>query len=172
MQRQKAKSEPAAARTPLQRAREAGLNYLSRRARSAHEVAQRLRQKEFAEDVVAEVIADLERLRFLDDRAFARRWVEARLERAAGARKLAQDLRRKGVDAALIDEVLAEYAPQLDAPDRAVDLLRKQAWRYRALDREKAQRRMLGFLARRGYDGQTAWKAIERVWKELEEDEV
>jgi len=27
-------------------------------------------------------------------------------------------------------------------------------------------------LARRGYDGRTAWESIEHVWKEIEEDEV
>ncbi len=170
MQEQKAKSN--AVQTPLQKARETSLNYLSRRARSAYEVAQRLRQREFPEEIVVEVIADLERLRFIDDRAFARRWIESRLDKAAGARKLVQDLRRKGIETAVIEEVIAEYAHQLDNPDRARGLLRKQAWRYRGLDRDKAQRRMLGFLARRGYDGATAWKAIEHVWKEIEEDEV
>jgi regulatory protein len=160
------------AQDPLQKARETSFNYLSSRARSVHEVVQKLRQKEFAEEIIEQVIADLQRLNFVDDRAFCRRWIEARLERATGARKLAQDLRRKGVAADIIDEVLAEYAGQLDAPGRAVGLLRKQSWRYRSLDREKARRRMLGFLARRGYDAQTAWEAIDQVWKELQEDEV
>ncbi len=160
------------AQDPLQKARETSFNYLSSRARSVHEVVQKLRQKEFAEEVIDEVIADLERLKLVDDRAFCRRWVEARLERATGARKLAHDLRRKGVAADIIDEVLAEYAGQLDSPGRAAHLLRKQSWRYRNLDRQKARRRMLGFLARRGYDAQTAWEAIDQVWKELQEDEV
>ena len=79
---------------------------------------------------------------------------------------------RKGIAADVIDQLLSEYSAQLEDPDRAVDLLRKQAWRYRSLERDKAQRRMLGFLARRGYDGRTAWESIEHVWKEIEEDEV
>lgn len=171
MERRKRKREETA-QTPFQRAREIGLVYLSRRARSAHEVAQKLRQKEFSEEVISEVLFDLERLRFVDDRAYARRWIETRLAKATGARKLAQDLRQKGIAGDVVDELLAEYSTQLENPDRAVDLLRKQAWRYRSLERDKARRRMLGFLARRGYDGQTAWTAIEHVWKEIEEDEV
>ena len=160
------------AQDPLQKARETSFNYLSSRARSVHEDVLELGQEEFADEIIEQVIADLQRLNFVDDRAFCRRWIEARLERATGARKLAQDLRRKGVAADIIDEVLAEYAGQLDAPGRDVGLLRKQSWRYRSLDREKARRRMLGFLARRGYDAQTAWEAIDQVWKELQEDEV
>ncbi len=160
------------AQEPLQKARAISLNYLSMRARSVYEVKQKLKLKEFTDEVIEEVIADLQRLNLLDDHAFARRWIEARMERAAGARKFALDLRRKGVDAAIIDEVLAEFKAQLNSPDRALDLLRKQAWRYRGLQREKAQRRMLGFLARRGCDPQAARKAIDQVWEELQEDEV
>ena len=68
-------------------------------------------RRSFAAAVVAAVVADLQRQKLLDDREFARRWVEARLPRAHGARKLAQDLRHKGVAAGVVDEVLAEYAP-------------------------------------------------------------
>jgi len=160
------------ARTPSQEAREIGMAYLNRRARSAHEVAQRLKQKEFSEEVIIEVLSEFKRLRFVDDHAYARRWIEARIEKATGARKLAQDLRRKGIAVDVIDELLSEYSAQLENPGRAVDLLRKQVWRYRSLEREKAQRRMLGFLARRGYNGKTAWESIEHVWREIEEDEV
>ena len=171
MERRK-KKHNRTAQTPFQEAREIGLVYLSRRARSAHEVAQRLKQKEFSEEVIVEVLSELGRLRFVDDRAYARRWIEARIDKAAGARKLSQDLRRKGIAVDVIDELLSEYSAQLGNSDRAVDFLRKQAWRYRSLEREKAQRRMLGFLARRGYDAKTAWESVEHVWKEIEEDEV
>lgn len=171
MERRK-KRRDRTVQTPFQEAREIGLSYLSRRARSTHEVAQRLKQKEFSEEVIVEVLSELGRLHFVDDRAYARRWIEARIDKAAGARKLAQDLRRKGIAADVIDELLSEYSDRLENPDRAVNLLRKQAWRYRSLEREKAHRRMLGFLVRRGYYGKTAWEAIEHVWKEIEEDEI
>ena len=151
----------------LQKARDAAYRYLSYRARSVAEVRDKLTEKDFAAEVVAEVVADLQRQKLLDDREFARRWVEARLPRAYGARRLAQDLRHKGVAAGVVDEVLAEYAPVLDSGDRAVELLNKQAWRYRGLAADKAKRRMLGFLARRGCDQEMARAAVEQVWQEL-----
>ena len=171
MERQKKKRERTS-QTLFQEARDIALVYLSRRARSAHEVVRRLKQKKFSEEIIAEVLSELERLRFVDDYAYARRWIEARVDKAASAYKLTQDLRRKGIAGDVIDELLSEYSVQLENPDRAVQLLRKQAWRYRSLERKKAQRRMLGLLARRGYDGRTAWESVEHVWKEIEEDEV
>ncbi|MCY4606000.1 MAG: regulatory protein RecX [Gemmatimonadetes bacterium] len=151
----------------LQKAKDAAYRYLSYRARSVAEVRGKLREKDFAAKVVTEVIDDLQRQKLLDDREFARRWVEARLPRAYGARKLAQDLRHKGVATGVIDEVIAEYAPVLDSSERTVALLSKQAWRYRGLAPDKAKRRMLGFLARRGCDAEMARAAVEQVWQEL-----
>lgn len=151
----------------LQKAKDAAYRYLSYRARSVAEVRDKLKEKDFAAEVVAEVIADLQRQQLLDDREFARRWVEARLPRAYGARRLAEDLRHKGVAAGVVEEVLAEYAPTLDSSERTVALLSKQAWRYRGLAPDKAKRRMLGFLARRGCDAEMARAAVEQVWQEL-----
>ena len=151
----------------LQKAKDAAYRYLSYRARSVAEVRDKLTEKDFAAEVIAEVVADLQRQKLLDDREFSRRWVEARLPRAHGARRLAQDLRHKGVAAGVVDEVLAEYAPVLDSSERAAELLSKQTWRYRGLAPDKAKRRMLGFLARRGCDQEMARAAVEQVWQEL-----
>ncbi|MXW81559.1 MAG: regulatory protein RecX [Gemmatimonadetes bacterium] len=151
----------------LQKAKDAAYRYLSYRARSVAEMRDKLKEKDFAAEVVAEVVADLQRQQLLDDREFARRWVEARLPRAYGARRLAQDLRHKGVAAGVVEEVLAEYATALDSRERTVALLSKQAWRYRGLEPDKAKRRMLGFLARRGCDAEMARAAVEQVWQEL-----
>lgn len=154
----------------LQKAKDAAYNYLSYRARSVKEVRDKLVQKEFAEEIIEQVVDDLQRQKLLNDREFARRFVEARLGRANGSRKLAQELRRKGIETEIIDEVLGEFAATLDSEERAMGLLGKQAWRYRGLERDKAKRRMLGFLARRGYDAQMARSAVDKVWQELEDE--
>ena len=151
----------------LQKAKDAAYNYLSYRAQSVKEVRDKLAQKEFAEETIEQVVDDLQRQKLLNDSEFARRFVEARLGRANGSRKLAQELRRKGIETEIIDEVLGEFAATLDSEERAIGLLGKQAWRYRGLERDKAKRRMLGFLARRGYDAQMARSAVDKVWQEL-----
>ncbi|MFL2542132.1 MAG: regulatory protein RecX [Candidatus Latescibacterota bacterium] len=158
----------------LQKAKDAAYNYLSFRSRSIKEVRDKLLQKQFCEHIVEQVVVDLNRQKLLDDCEFARRFVEARLSRAIGSRKLAQELRRKGVETDIVDEVLGEFADVLDSEERATELLGKQAWRYRGLERDKAKRRMLGFLARRGYDAQMAMSAVDKVWQEIQElqDEV
>jgi regulatory protein len=157
-----------------QKARQVGLTYLSGRARTVREVRDKLQGKEFAAGVIDQAIEDLKRLALLDDREFARRWIESRIagQRAAGARKFTQDLRRKGIAAELIAEVLEEFAEELESESAAVKLLSRQQWRYRELDEHKAKRRMLGLLARRGYDHELAFKAVEQAWEEIQRNDL
>jgi len=64
------------------------------------------------EVVVAAVIAQLKERRYLDDQSFAETYARLRQEnQKLGARRVRQDLRQKGVNAALVDEAVeARYA--------------------------------------------------------------
>ena len=148
-------------------ARNAALRLLKSRDRSVHEIAQRLSRKGWDRGLVDRVTADLSRVGLLDDEAMARRWVELQLDRKpAGARFLQAELRRRGVDAQLIERVLEDFAERTGSEAAAVDLLRRQGGRYQGLDEDKARRRELGLLARRGFDPETASGAVERIWQE------
>lgn len=157
----------------VRKARNIGLTFLGARDRSLQEMRERLRKNRFSPEVIDETIADFRRLNLLDDRIFARRWVESRLQgRAAGRRRFARDLQRKGVDPEIIAAVLEEFKDCLDSEAAAVNLLRRAARRYRGLDKVKARRRMFGLLGRRGYEGETAIKAIDQVWEEIEPNDL
>ncbi len=154
-----------------QRARQAALAYLAGRARSVAEMRQTLAHQGYGAEVVEAVIADLARLRLLDDRQLASDFVAARARhQPAASARLADDLRQRGVDGALVTEVLEQWGAALDSVNAAKDLLRRQARRYAELDAVRAQRRMAGLLARRGFDQDTVQTAVQAVWKEWEQD--
>jgi len=156
----------------FQEALKSGLSYLRARPRSVNEVVEKLRKKQVVDDVIEKVILELEKCGYLNDEDFSRRWVEGHLHRSGGPQKFAHDLRKKGIAQDIIDAILTEYAPQLSSRDRAVELLRKQLWRYKFLDSRKARSRMYGFLARRGYDAYAISDIVDMFCKELEQDEV
>lgn len=160
------------------RAREAALSLLSVRARSRKELADRLRRKEFPPAVVRTCLDGLEAAGWIDDDAFARGLVRDRLRlRPRGPGRMAQELRSKGVDDSVareaVDEVFDEES--VSVPALALDVargwLRRQgpAMREALLsdewsdDREKARRRLHGFLARRGFTGAVARGALEAL---------
>ena len=143
------------------RAREAALVLLSFRPRTAAELHRRLRQKGFASDVAEACVAGLGDLGVVDDAAFARAFVRDRVRlKPTGARRLARELRAKGVDAdtveaAIDDAVGADGEAELDLARRAA-----AKWRPRAgEERDRARRRLHGFLARRGF-GPDAIRAV------------
>ena len=142
---------------------------LACRAHSKHELECKLLRAGYRPCTVEMVLYKLETEGFLDDADFARQWVEARTARRLGSRRIAQELRHKGIDAQQAEAALAEVDEdkQLAA---AVALVEKAAARIRpGEDPRKAAARISGMLARRGYGWDIARQAIEQVMKDMEE---
>lgn len=145
------------------------LDLLAVRDRSVHEMRERLQRRGCGSDDIDTVVADLEALGLLDDCTFVRRWVETRRERRPeGEPKVMRDLLRRGVPKQIIEQVLSEFDEPLGSSDEALDLLRRNRARYAGLEAVKAQRRMYGLLARRGFDPDTTRRAVEQAWQEME----
>lgn len=158
------------------RARDAALSLLAHRARSRSELAGRLTRKGFPGAVVAPCLDRLEEEGLLDDDAFARAFVADRLRlRPRGRRGLVAELRRRGVAEAAargaVDDVFRhEEADETSlAVDAALAWLRKQGEDVRrelagepfSHERERARRRLYGYLARRGFGGAALSRAME-----------
>lgn len=155
-------SEPTPQGGTVEQAKEACLRLLAVRARSRAELAQRLAAKGFTAEVTDRALDRLTEVGLIDDAAFAEQWVHSRHTFSGkGKQALAQELRRKGV-------APADAAPALDAitcddeADRAAELVRRKLRTLpRNLDRDKALRRLVGMLARRGYPQSTAFAVVK-----------
>lgn len=149
----------------LEQVKEASLRLLAVRARSRTELAQRLSAKGFASEAIEQSLDRLAEVGLIDDAEFARQWVRQRHSFSGkGRQALAQELRRKGVApeeaAAALDDITAD-----DEHDRATELVRRKLRTLPAgLDREKAVRRLVGMLARRGYGHSVAYTVVKAEW--------
>lgn len=147
----------------LAKARDRAYLLLSYRARSEHEVRERLTRAGFEADIVEEVIARLYDLNFLDDKDFAQRFVRHRMEsRPLGRRALAWELRRKGLDA----ETVAEATEAVDEETERAAARKAAQTRMKKLaemDGREARRRLAEFLQRRGF----GWDTIKCVSDEM-----
>lgn len=158
---------------------EAAAGFLAVRSRSVAETRRRLLQLGYGAEVTDEVLDRLGRMGYLDDQAFARAWLESRdRSRPRGETALRQELKRKGLDDALIRSALgdrasgriepalgrsatpslAEHDPNPDAPgsvDRAAArrlLDRRAASLAREVDPRKRRQKAYALLARNGFD--------------------
>src|SRR5512140_3788802 len=111
--------------------REAAPRILERRRRTRSEVEQKLREKGCAAADIAAVCDRFEELKLIDDREYARLYLQGRRSRPRGTRLLLLELRRKGVPEAVAQEALG--ALDLDGErgaaelERALDLARQSA---------------------------------------------
>jgi regulatory protein len=132
----------------IERAYERALNFLSYRPRSEAEVRRNLRGKNLEEEVVESVIERLKRAGLLDDREFARYWVENRLQfKPRGVRALRQELWEKGVP----DAVIAEAIEGFDEEDAARRVAEAGARRMAHLEPRDFRRKLNAYMARRGF---------------------
>lgn len=147
-------AEAEAAKAPV---RSRALGLLDQRARSRKELRDRLVAADFEPEVVDTVVDDLAGAGLVDDEAFAKEWVRQRhARRGKSARALNLELKEKGVEAAdravaleQVTEESEEAVARRVAEKKARTLKRVPADRH---ERDKFLRRIVGTLARRGYN--------------------
>lgn len=146
---------------------EKAVSLLSLRARTEGEIRKALADNAYPPDAIEHALARIGEAGYVDDASFARQFVDSRMQRGLGKRRISMDLRRKGVAADVIDEAF-EALDEDDALESAVLAARKAA-RGRDLSTPEGRQKTLAALARRGFDFSTAKKALGRVMDEPDE---
>jgi regulatory protein len=147
----------------LARAENVSMHALTRRGQSRRELERTLRSRDLPDDVIQHEIDRLERVGLIDDIALAQNLVGVLQERKGlGRTAIASELTRR-----LLSPAAIEYALELvdtgDELARARELAVKRATQLTSYDRETAERRLAGFLARRGYSGSTVRAAVQHA---------
>ncbi|HAD82936.1 MAG: hypothetical protein A2509_11395 [Candidatus Edwardsbacteria bacterium RIFOXYD12_FULL_50_11] len=151
----------------INKARNYALRLLEMRGRSVKDVRDKLKVKGVSPGDIDLVIDDLLSLGLLDDEKFARDWIENRQHfRPTGVVRLRQELFAKGIDREIVDQAIREYKSNSDEFPAALDLARRKLKLYRKLDVAAAKRRLVGFLARRGYETSIVSKVLKELLKE------
>lgn len=133
------------------------LNLLAFQARSARELRRRLVQKGEEPALADAAVARLVERGLLDDADFARQLTRSKvLGAGASKRRVQQELFKKGVARETADAAIAEVFEDEQVDEQALvdDAARKKARSLAKLDPETRRRRLYGFLARKGYDGE------------------
>lgn len=160
------------------RVRDAALNLISYRARTRAELRTRLRRKGFAPARIDPCLDRLQEKGFIDDGAVAEAFVRDRLRhRPRGKAALSSELRRKGVstetagsaiervfdDAHQSDETLAREVAEAWVARQSTEVLSALASDEHSPERERARRRLQGYLARRGFRGPSLGAGMDRA---------
>jgi regulatory protein len=144
------------------RAREAALALLSHRPRSERELRQRLRRRDLPEPAIDEAVSQLAGVGLVDDAAFALAFVRDRLRnRPRGRARLHAELSARGVAPEAAGAAISHALRESDTTE--LDLARRVAVRFRSRpgeERLRAERRLYGQLARRGFSADTIRQVV------------
>jgi regulatory protein len=145
-----------------EQARALCLRLLTVRARTRAELAGQLTKRGYPDDVSQRVLDRLAEVGLVNDAEFAEQWVQSRRVNAGkGKRALAAELRNKGVDNDVITTALADIDAGAER-ERAEQLVRAKLRREELSDDNdpKVARRLVGMLARRGYNQSMAFDVV------------
>lgn len=146
----------------FQKAKADALRLLRFRPRSIKEMAQRLKRKGHRGFIIAQVIDELKEKNLLDDKVFARLWIGDRISlKPTGKNLIVRELKSKGLDDELINAVFDEYEESFDEYEMAKPLARRKLEQMKGIEGEKAKKKLLDFLSRRGFSYNTIWKIIK-----------
>jgi regulatory protein len=145
------------------RARRYAFLLLKFRLRSEQEIALRLKLKGHAPEAIKSTVSFLKEKGFLDDNVFAREWILSRLKKPYGSRRIAQELRAKGIDKTIIERQLHEAGAD-DSQEEAVACLAKSRLaRLKSMDPIAAKRRVYAYLIRRGFGPEVASEVLNQL---------
>jgi regulatory protein len=140
------------------------LRALERRSFARADLGRRLVRKGHPRQAVEAALDRAQALGLLDDAAFAAGYVQTRAARGRGPSRLARDLMAMGVERSHIDRALAAEWPEgADRTEVPQALASKRAAQLGDLPRSVKRRRVLAYLARRGFAGRDISDMVARV---------
>jgi regulatory protein len=148
---------------PLEKAKNYAFLLLKFRQRSAKEITQRLKQKNFDDSVIKETLSFLKRQGFVDDESFAKAWIDSRLKKPLGLRRIKEELRIKGIDTDIIESNLKKIKQDYLEEEVVARIAADRLSKLKGIEPQKAKRRTFAYLLRRGFSPEVILDTLARI---------
>ncbi len=123
------------------------LNFISLRKRSRREVADYLKRKTYEAQTIDRTLLRLTELKFIDDSDFAQSWVRDRQQlKPRSKRVLEQELRQKGIDREIVEQVLADLSDEEE-----LATIRQLASKKLTQAKYQDQQKLINYLVGQGF---------------------
>ncbi|MEX0732824.1 MAG: regulatory protein RecX [Aquisalimonadaceae bacterium] len=142
----------------FQAALETGIRLLARREHAGLELRLKLRQRDYSDDVIDAVIADLTARGYLSEERFAEIFVRHKVESGWGPARIAAEMRKRGID----DTVFRRYFDSMDVDwlKQAREVRQRRFGSGRPRDRRDWARQGR-FLAGRGFSAEQIARVLD-----------
>lgn len=148
----------------IERAKSRAINYISGKLKTKYEVRLKLRENEFSNEVIDEVLEILENEEYLNDRLYCEIFIEDKKRlNGYGKNKIKSLLIQKGVSKSIFEDFLDNFEYE-DEFDNAVKMgIKKLNLLANEEDKFKKKQKIINYLAYRGF----SFDVINDVLKEI-----
>lgn len=154
------------------RAKDVILYALSMSPKTRKQLADKLKEKEIPDEAANDALNRMTEVGLIDDVQFAKSWVYSRhTYKGLSAMAIKRELKQKGVEEEIINDALENLGHD-EEWERALELVKRKAHSTRNVPHDSRVRRLVGMLARKGYNGNIAFNAVKEVLNEEKENTV
>jgi regulatory protein len=153
-----------------QRARNVLLHQLARSAKSTHQLRKILEQREIPSEIAERVLVRFTEVGLIDDQAYAETIVNSRRNfKGLSKSAIKRELNEKGVPAPFIEQAIESITAEDDLA-AAQELAARRIRQMSSLAKDVRERRLAGYLGRKGYPSSVVFAAIRFAESQIEPD--
>ncbi len=151
-----------------QRARNVLLHQLARSAKSTQQLRKILENREIPSEIAERVLERFTEVGLIDDQAYAETIVNSRRNfKGLSKSAIKRELNEKGVPSAFIETAIESITAEDDF-EAAKQLAARRIRQMSSLTREVRERRLAGYLGRKGYPSSVVFAAIKFAESQIE----
>ena len=148
----------------VERAKSRAINYISGKLKTKYEVRLKLKEKDFTEDIIDEVINILEKEEYLNDRLYCEVFIEDKKQlNGYGKNKIKSLLIQKGVSKSVFEDFLDEFEYEEEFDNALKMGIKKLNLLSNEEDIFKKKQKLINYLAYRGF----SFDCINDVLREI-----
>jgi len=145
---------------------------ISKQSRTKKEILDKLKRKEYEEDVISQVVKEAEGNGLINDKRYAFAYASDRMNFYKSGKNLVRmKLQQKGVEKSIIDKALEYVFKDVDEYAQALDIAKRRARSYKRLEKQVMARRLTSYIVRRGFSFDTALRVTKTIIKDAEYQE-
>lgn len=147
------------------KAKNKGLNYISRSIKTENEIIKKLSKAGFDEKTINRVLSFLKEYNFVNDEEYVELFIKEKI-RKYGAKKIKYDLRAKGIEEKLILKKISNIdEEQTFEVAFNIALKKYELFKVKYDDKQVIRKKIYDLLLRKGYD----YDIINKIVSKLEE---
>jgi len=138
------------------------------RQRSESELLKYLKQKNFPAKEITQAVIYLKQENLINDLRFSRDWIESRLSKPLGIKRIRQELLNKGIERKIIQQAFSgiEYSEK----QIIQELILKRLQKLKHESSQKVRRKIFLFLQHRGFDSGQILEQIQETIPQEDEN--